>query len=294
MDTGLLKTFIVVARHGSFSAAAAELGYTQSAVSQQVALLERQIGAKLLHRRPVEPTEAGRRLLGHAEPLLLRLNAAIADVARISAGPPALLSVGLSPFSGTREALTALSDVHDSHPRVTVSVRVAGRRQVLAGLAAGELDLALVDGVTAASDPLRLLDTGPLTSATVAESPVAVALAATHPLATRRSLSLHAVIDALWLDAPDIVTPLAQLGALAHADRVRAGLRYDGTDRHTLLALIASGRGIALLPAHATRLRPDLAAVPLTAPRLVHRVELVHHTTVSPAAATLAAALTHA
>ncbi|WP_211588607.1 LysR family transcriptional regulator [Allorhizocola rhizosphaerae] len=284
MDTGLLKTFVVVARQGSFSAAAAELGYTQSAVSQQVALLERQIGARLLHRRPVAPTEAGQRLLTHAAPLLLRLDAAIADVARLSAGPPAHLSIGLSPLSGTRKIFAALAAARQSLPRVTLSLRVSGRHELLARLASGDLDLALVDGVTAANDPLNLLDAGPLTSTTVAQSPIAVALPVAHPLADRSSLSLHQIIDALWIDAPDIATPLAQLSALAHADRVRSALRYDGADVHTLLGLIASGSGIALLPTTACT---GVAAVPLSAPRLVHRVELIHHSTLAPPATTL-------
>ncbi|MFC5828966.1 LysR family transcriptional regulator [Nonomuraea insulae] len=76
MDPHLLTTFVTVARTGSFSAAAAELGYTQSAVSQQIAALETDLGLPLLRRRPVEPTPAGLRLLEHAGPLLLRLRAA--------------------------------------------------------------------------------------------------------------------------------------------------------------------------------------------------------------------------
>jgi DNA-binding transcriptional LysR family regulator len=288
MDTGLLKTFVVVAREGSFSAGAAALGYTQSAVSQQVALLERQLGTRLLHRRPVGPTEAGRRLLAHAGPLLLRLDAAIADVARLSAGPPAHLSIGLTPLSGTGKIIKILADAQQSLPRVTFSLRVAGRHRVLSRLATGELDLALIDGVTAANDPLNLLDTGPLTSATVVETGVSVALAATHPLAGRPSLSLHAMIDALWADAPDIVTPLSQLRALAHSDRIRAAMRYDGSDLQTLLALISCGSGIALLPAGSY---PGVTAVPLSTPRLVHRVELVHAATIGAPATTLADAL---
>ena len=68
MDVRLVKTFVVVARCASFSEAARELGYTQSAVSQQVAALERDLGVALLHRRPVALTSAGTRLLEHARP----------------------------------------------------------------------------------------------------------------------------------------------------------------------------------------------------------------------------------
>src|SRR3954462_3262303 len=96
MAPHLLRTFVAVARRGSFSAAAVELGYTQSAVSQHIAALEGDLRTPLLSRRPVALTDAGARLLEHAEPLLLRLAAARADIARLAASPAAALVVGTS------------------------------------------------------------------------------------------------------------------------------------------------------------------------------------------------------
>ncbi|WP_449066131.1 LysR family transcriptional regulator, partial [Planomonospora algeriensis] len=78
MDPHLLRTFVTVADLRSFSAAAERLGYTQSAVSQQIAALEADLGVALLGRRPVAPTPAGRRLLEHAGP-----------TAAAATGPPA-------------------------------------------------------------------------------------------------------------------------------------------------------------------------------------------------------------
>src|ERR1700750_369292 len=94
MEPRFLRTFACVTRLPSFSAAARELGYTQSAVSQHIAALESELGAALLHRRPVAPTEAGARLLEHAGPILLRLEAARADVRRVATGPPRQLRLG--------------------------------------------------------------------------------------------------------------------------------------------------------------------------------------------------------
>src|ERR1700754_1909380 len=99
MDPRFLRTFVTAARLGSFSGAARELGYTQSAVSQHMAALEADVGAVLLGRRPVEPTEAGARLLEHAEPILLRLAAARADVGKAPAGPPQALRIGTTPLA---------------------------------------------------------------------------------------------------------------------------------------------------------------------------------------------------
>ena len=72
VEAQLLRTFVAVARLGSFSGAAVELGYTQAAISQQIAALESDLKVPLLNRRPVSPTEAGARLLEHAEALLLQ------------------------------------------------------------------------------------------------------------------------------------------------------------------------------------------------------------------------------
>src|SRR5579862_9871804 len=100
MEVQLLRTFVAVARLGSFSAAASELGYTQAAVSQQIAALENDLKTQLLNRRPVGPTEAGARLLEHAAPILLRLDAARADVTRMTSTPVATLTVGCTPLAG--------------------------------------------------------------------------------------------------------------------------------------------------------------------------------------------------
>lgn len=181
MDVNLLRAFVAVAREGSFSAAACDLGYTQSAVSQQVAALEKDLGVQLLHRRPVIPTEAGQRLLEHATPILLRLNAARTDVQRLSGEPPARLTLGTSPLADVRHTIAVLTELQRSMPRLTIVVRTMGCDGVLEAVANGDADLGLVDGVTAASDPLRLLDSGPLTTVALTEESVAVALPGTHP-----------------------------------------------------------------------------------------------------------------
>jgi DNA-binding transcriptional LysR family regulator len=271
MDPHLLRTFVAVARCGSFSAAAAELGYTQSAVSQHIAGLEHDLGASLLTRRPVGVTEAGARLLDHAESVLLRLAAARADVARIAAAPVARLTVGVSALA-TPVLTRGLAAVR---PYEEVTVRVLPRARIVAEVADGSLDVGLVDGVAAPTDPLRLLDVDPLTATAVSEEPLAVLLPYGHPLAGRPGLRLPDLADARWIDAPEAGTPLDRLRAASGADGYRAALRYEGTDVRALVALAAGGHGLALLPEPTAR-GVEGVAVPLTAPRLVHRVELLH------------------
>ncbi|MBH1933893.1 LysR family transcriptional regulator [Streptomyces sp. AV19] len=271
MDPHLLRTFVAVARHGSFSAAARELGYTQSAVSQHIAALEGDLAVPLLERRPVRPTEAGERLLEHAGPLLLRLDAARADVARPAAAPTARLTVGVSP-----PATPLLARLLTFRRELTVTIRVLDRAAIPAAVSSGDLDLGLTDGMTAPSDPLPLPETGPLTATVVAESPLCVALPAAHPLARRPGLRLPDLADALWIDAPGTAVPPDRLRAVCGPGAYRTRLRYEGTDVRGLLALVAAGQGLAVLPAAAVAGLDDVVGVPVAAPRLVHRVEALH------------------
>jgi DNA-binding transcriptional LysR family regulator len=155
-------------------------------------------------------------------------------------------------------------------PALTVTVRVADRVSIARAVARGELEAGFVDGVAAVNDPLRLPEAG-LRVAEIHEEPLAVAVAHDHPLGGRDT-RLEDLVDARWIDAPAICAPLDELATLARADGFRAALHYDGSDVAGLLALVAAGHGLALLPRRA--LGP-LAGLPLTAPGLMHRTELL-------------------
>ncbi|MFE1806240.1 LysR family transcriptional regulator [Streptomyces sp. NPDC059533] len=277
MDPHLLRTFVAVVRLGSFSAAARDLGYTQSAVSQHIAGLEADLRTELLTRRPVAPTPAGTRLLEHAGPLLLRLDAARADVLRLAAAPPGRVTLAASPLALGPRLLAAL-------PATGVTLRVVPPAEVPAAVATGGCDLGLVDGPAAPSDPLRLPDVAPLTVTGVDEEEVAVLLPAGHPFAGRASLRLDDLVDARWLDAPGLCTPPMNSARAA-------SLRYDGTDLHGLCALATAGHGLVLLPRRVAEAAGSGVAVPLSAPRLVHRTELLTPGTPTGAAAALAGRL---
>jgi len=295
VDPRLLRTFVTVVRLGSFSATAAELGYTQAAVSQQIAALENDLKVTLLKRRPVTPTEAGARLLEHADPILLRLDAARADITRMTQTPAATLVVGTTPLAGasmgaptaavvpaagttvaSSGVAAALAALRQRMPRIDVTVRLGSRSSVTTGVARAELDVGLVDGLAAPGDSLPLL--APLSGIGIAAAEVALVLPVNHPLARRSSVRLMELVDARWIDAPDAALPLSDIRRLAGAEGFRAAFRYQGTDILSLIALVTAGHGLALLPAQVVANASGLVAVPVGDPPLVHRVELIHGT----------------
>lgn len=282
VDPHLLRTFVTVVRLGSFSATAAELGYTQAAVSQQIAALESDLRVTLLNRRPVTPTEAGARLLEHADPILLRLDAARSDITRMTQSPAASLVVGITPLAGAGMAApagagglaAALAALRQRMPRIDVTVRLASRSSVTTGVARGELDIGLVDGLAAPGDSLSLL--APLSGIGIASAEVALVVPAGHPLATRSSVRLMELVDARWIDAPDAAPPLPDIRRVARTDGFRPAFRYEGTDILALIALAAAGHGLTLLPASVAARAIGIMPVRVGDPPLVHRVERVH------------------
>ncbi|HMK96268.1 MAG TPA: LysR family transcriptional regulator, partial [Acidimicrobiales bacterium] len=181
MEVRDLRALLAVVRCGSFTGAARELGFTQSAVSQQVAALEAELGQQLVERRPVRATPAGRRLAEHAAHVLLRLDVAQSELARYR-HQPAEVNVALSPLAAPQLLAASLRAVRAAYPelRVTVSSLVASA--AVSAVASGSVDAALVDGIVGPNEPLHLADTGLLTSTWLGQEPLVVALQAGHPL----------------------------------------------------------------------------------------------------------------
>jgi DNA-binding transcriptional LysR family regulator len=139
-----------VAREASFGKAAVSLGYTQSAVSQQIATLERIVGEKLVERpggpRKVSLTEAGEVLLRHAQAIVWRLSAAEADLDALSNGQAGTLRVGVYQSVGEHILPTLMQRFAESWPRVDVRLEESANDvQLLAQIERGELELSFAD-----------------------------------------------------------------------------------------------------------------------------------------------------
>ena len=145
-----LSALEAVAREGSFSRAASRLGYVQSAISHQIAVLEGLVGERLIERsrgtRPLSLTEAGEVLLTHSSGILARVRAAQADIAALAGGSSGTLSVGTFPTVSTRILPPLLRHFADATPDVEVILREEATDGALLELVAlGELDLTFTD-----------------------------------------------------------------------------------------------------------------------------------------------------
>ena len=144
-----LAALQAVAAEGTFGRAAERLGYTQSAVSQQIQTLERIVGEPLFERpggpRPVSLTEAGRVLLGHADSIVSRLQAAQADLATLASGEAGLLHVGTFQSVGAKVLPEVIRRFRKAWPAVEIVLNESHSDYDLSdAVERGELELAFV------------------------------------------------------------------------------------------------------------------------------------------------------
>src|SRR2546423_15250951 len=146
LDVKRLRVLRAVATHGSFSAAAEVLAYTQSAVSQQIATLEREAGTVLVDRsaRGVTLTDAGEALVRHADAILARLADAEAELEAIAGLRGGRLRLVAFPSAGATLAPAAVAAFRARHPAVDITLIPGEPEDGLAALRAGETDIALL------------------------------------------------------------------------------------------------------------------------------------------------------
>jgi molybdate transport repressor ModE-like protein len=264
-----LRAFCEVARLGSFGAAARELGYTQSGVSQQIQGLERIVGTPVLHRppggrRPVELTEAGRLVLGHAEHLLARVGAARADLVALQAGDQGRVAIATIQSVGTRLLPAILRRFRAAHPGVTVEITEARNTSVLMEiLEDGSVDV----GLTAL--PLRA---GTFEIHPLGDDPFVLVTAVGRPERRLGDLDGARVLGSRGCMLQDLVEQhLAAAGVVAGACDL-----FD--DNGMVQELAAAGEGVAVVPRLAVDVedpRVSVHPVPELPPRqlaaVVHR-----------------------
>lgn len=244
VNTRHLAALQAVAAEGSFHRAAIRMGYTQSAVSQQMASLERIVGVRLIHRpggpRPISLTEAGELMLRHAEAMLARLHAAQADLAALSAGTAGSLRIGTYQSVGRRILPSLMREFAASWPQVEIQLtESANDDELLRKVESGELDL------TFAIWPLAA---GPFESIEMLRDPYVLIVPAGSPLARAGRIA-----DLRELAGPPLIGFRQCRSMEAVEERMRSlGLEphvvFRSDDNGTVQALVAAGVGVALVP----------------------------------------------
>lgn len=243
METDLLRTFVEVCRHGSISGAAAALSYTQSGVSRQVAGLEAELGHRLLERRPrgVEPTPEGEALLVHAHAVLRELDRLTDAVAAPGLGPKRLV-VGAFPSAVQTVVPHLVRELAHAHPETKLIVHEALSADLMARVAVGELDAAVVTDC-----PPGLAGSDELVIHPIRDDEMVVVLPDGHRHAKGRTrLPLGRLADDVWVEDNRGSEQLLRQAAL------RAGfvphIEHGCGSLAGKVALVGAGLGVAIVP----------------------------------------------
>lgn len=254
MDPRRLLVFREVARAGSLTAAARALGWTQPAVSQHLAALEREVRVPLVLRGPTGTalTEAGERLLRRADAVAAELHAAeeeLAALAQLRAGRVRLQCFPSAAATLVPEAVAALAE---RHPGVTVGLVEAEPPEALPAVAAGDADLAVVFGYDGAPADLGRLVWRPLLT-----EPVHLVLPPGEPARPLAELAGHD-----WIGGCERCR--VHLVDCCVASGFEPALRHTTDDYVVVQALVARGLGVTALPASALAAyrHPDVQILP--------------------------------
>ncbi|AEK40455.1 LysR family transcriptional regulator [Amycolatopsis mediterranei] len=241
-----LRVFREVAERGTLTAAAAALGYTQSAVSRQIASLERVARTPVLERRPggVRLTTAGTVVLRRAIAVLDEIDAAGRELAGLPADA-GTVRLGWFPSAGAVLVPRAVAELRRTHPAVTVLTREGTTPVLVRALRAGTVDLA----VLGSAPPFRPPDaeTPALHRETLAERTLRLAVPTGHPLAGAGPVDVADLRGQRWIAGPSAGEDTL-MGVWPGLDE-RPEIAHTARDWLAKLSLVAAGCGLTTLPA---------------------------------------------
>ena len=271
LDVKRLRILREVVSQGSFSGAAEALYLSQSAVSQQIATLEREVGMTLLERTRdgTKPTDAGRVLVEHADAAICRLDEAERELAMIAGLEGGEIRIASFPSASATLLTLGVSDFTRKHPKVKLSVTDAEPEISVPRLRAGELDVAITFDYPTVPEP----DERDIERTLLLTESMHVALPLGHRFADRAKVKMTDLADEDWLSGgcPSSCGLIVARACRDAGFEPRIGLESD--DYHVLQGYIAAGLGVTLLPDLAlSTLRADVVVRPTDPPAPMRRV----------------------
>jgi DNA-binding transcriptional LysR family regulator len=243
LDSRRLKVLCEVARHGSFSAAAASLGYTQPAVSRQIATLEAEVGTVLVRRVPLGAvlTDAGRLLVARSEAILARLADAEAELRALAGLEGGTLRLATFASAAASVVPIAVARFRERYPAIELSIAMADPDESVPRLRAGEFDLVLSHDGTLERSGIEVIH--------LFEDPMYVAMPASHKLCNSHSLTLSDFANEPWMLATTQTCPDARLFLRScHAAGFEPQIAFQNDDYSAILGFVAAGVGVAVIP----------------------------------------------
>jgi DNA-binding transcriptional LysR family regulator len=277
LDVKRMRVLREVAHCGSFSAAAESLSYTQSAISQQIAALEREAGTRLVERsaRGVRLTDAGQVVVRHADVILARLADAEAELEAIAGVRGGRLRLASFPSAGATVMPAAIARFRARHPGVELTLRPAEPDDGVAALRAGEVDIALTicsEAGHAYCHPSEGLEWTHLL-----DDPMYVALPTTHALARKRTLKLADLAEEDWMLGSTSSCPDASIFLRScQAAGFEPTISFHSDDYLAIQGFVAAGMGVSFIPDLALHsVREDIVIRSLSGRPPMRRIEAV-------------------
>jgi DNA-binding transcriptional LysR family regulator len=246
LDVKRLRIFREVAERGSFSAAADAMYLTQSAISQQVAALERETGAKLIqrNRNGLKLTDAGLSLVSHADAVIARLEEAERELADIAGLRGGRLRVVSFPTAGATLAARAVGQFCKRHPQVELVLTEAEPEVALPALRRGDYDLALVYDF----EYVPLPDDRDLELEALLEERMQVALPKGHPLAAREEIGLEQLSEETWICGGSPCSCGENVKRTCRVAGFEPRVGFESDDYQVHMALVAGGLAVSMMP----------------------------------------------
>jgi len=246
LDVRRLRVLREVAAQGSFSAAADALSYTQSAVSQQIAALEREAGSQLVQRsaRGVTLTDAGRALVGHADAILARLADAEDELHAIAGLRGGRLRLAAFPSACATLMPLAVARFRERHPGVELSLCPAEPDDGMRLLRGGASDIAL--SIEATFDQRTHAD---LDTVALLDDPMYIMLPRDHPMAGRPRLKLTDLVHESWMIGTAGTCPDTSIFLRAcSAAGFEPNIAFNLDDYNAIQGFVAAGMGVSFIP----------------------------------------------